>query len=107
MMKVEDKAASGGQNRKLCSALCEMGLHMPCADGVVVIAISLYPEVPGSIQKTRMFVHAHAVHLLSFLRRSDSPRGDNLALASHPRMGKSHIGLLHPASTMSSLNNLL
>ncbi len=37
----------------------------------------------------RLFVHA--VHLLSFLRRSYPKSGDNLALASHPRMGQSHI----------------
>ena len=39
----------------------------PCLDGVVVIAISLYPEVPGSIPERgkkrrflsiRLFVHA-------------------------------------------------
>ncbi len=54
----------------------------PCADGVVVIAISLFPEVPGSIPergKTRRFLwirlFVHAVHLLSFLRRSDPFRG--------------------------------
>ena len=50
----------------------------PCADGVVVIAISLFPEVPGSIPeggKKRRFLwkrlFVHAVHLLSFFRRSD------------------------------------
>ncbi len=45
----------------------------PCADVVVVIAISLFPEVPGSIPergKKRRFVH-----LLSFFRRSDPFRG--------------------------------
>ncbi len=74
-------------------------LHSLCADGVVVIAISLFPEVPGSIPergKKRRFLwirlFVHAVHLLSFLWRSDPSRGVyNSALASHPRMGQSHI----------------
>ncbi len=78
--------------------------HLPCADGVVIIAISLFPEVPCSIPergKKRSFLwmrlFLHAVHLLRFLRGSDplssgfrSLSGDNLALASHPRMGESH-----------------
>ncbi len=51
----------------------------PCADGVVVIAISLFPEVPGSIpergKKRRFLWILLLVHLLSFLRRSDPFRG--------------------------------
>ena len=54
----------------------------PCADGVEVIAISLFLEVPGSIpehSKKSSFLwkplFVHAVHLLRFLRRSDPFRG--------------------------------
>ncbi len=78
--------------------------NKPCVDGVVVIAISLFPEVPGSIPERgkkrrslwiRLFVHA--VHLLSFLRRSDPLSGDNLALANHLRFGpKPHFQMQIP-----------
>ena len=71
---------------------------MPCADGVAVIAISLFPEALGSIPergkkrrflRIRLFVHAvHFVELSSAFR---SLSGDNLALASHPRMGHNYI----------------
>ena len=56
--------------------------HMTCADGVVVIAVSLFKEVPGSIpehRKKRSFLRirlfVQAVHMLSFLRRSDPTPG--------------------------------
>ena len=57
-------------------------IEEPCADGVVVIAISLFTKVPGSIPdrgKKRRFLtirlFVHAVHLSSFLWRSDPFRG--------------------------------
>ncbi len=49
-----------------------------------VIAISLFPEVSGSIPergKKRRFLWKRYEHPI---------RGDNLALASHPQMGHSH-----------------
>ena len=54
-----------------------------CADGVVVIAISLFSEVPGSIPergKKRRFLRTslfvHAVHFLSILGHSYPQDGD-------------------------------
>ncbi len=84
---------------------CSSG-QKPCADGVVVIAISLLPEVPCSIPESgkkrrflwiRLFVHA--VQLLSFLRRSDPFRGITSPLASHPRIGKSYILVVRTVKT--------
>ena len=65
-----DAFKSSPDDFKHVSEHCQANFFPDNADCVVVIAISLYPEV---------------------LRCSDPSRGINLALASHPRMDQSHI----------------
>ena len=64
----------------------------PCANGVVVIAVSLYSEVPGLIPERGKKVPMNTL-VCSFVELSlafSSLSGHNFALASHPRMGQSH-----------------
>ena len=60
---------------------------------------------PGFDSRTRQEkeVPIHAVHLLSFLRRSDPPSGDNLALASHPRMGQNHMSIMYALDSLMQI----
>ncbi len=74
----------------LTKPICTIWIHLeyePGADGVGIIAVSLLPEVPGSIsehgKKGRLFCGAFFGVQIPF--------GDNLTLASHPRMDQKDV----------------